>query len=231
MVGIGNYVILENIEGEDEKTKEGQFLIVNQKKFSEVKNQRVVAELSKELFNELKLTDKYTSLEEIIYEVKAKDISPKYLKEKEELLHRLMIEGNLLIWRKAFGNLPNLYGADSYVLFPFLTEILEKRNLYGIFSQIANNPVSNEKLNFYEKQQAYILNEKYRLINFEVRDGKIVWVPNRLASLYEFNRILKRILEMEEAPKELLEIVKKQEQLLNEERRKSEEIELRFVFR
>ncbi|MFH8086220.1 MAG: hypothetical protein QW609_00120 [Candidatus Aenigmatarchaeota archaeon] len=224
-------MILENIEGEDEKTKEGQFLIVNQKKFSEVKNQRVVAELSKELFNELKLTDKYTSLEEIIYEVKAKDISPKYLKEKEELLHRLMIEGNLLIWRKAFGNLPNLYGADSYVLFPFLTEILEKRNLYGIFSQIANNPVSNEKLNFYEKQQAYILNEKYRLINFEVRDGKIVWVPNRLASLYEFNRILKRILEMEEAPKELLEIVKKQEQLLNEERRKSEEIELRFVFR
>lgn len=216
--------------------KEGPFLVLTPKDFlnkeKRFKTPRVVAKISKELFNELKLANKYDSLEKIILEVEEKNISQKYLEEKQKLLYRLILEDTLLTWKKVFGIVPYLYDTEeSYLLFSFLTNALEKKNLYEMFSMVVNKPgILHENLDFNKKQKAYVLNERYRLINLgKDENGRTAWFPNSLNSPYEVNRLLKKILEMENAPKEMLNIVEKQERILSEERRKIEELEMRFT--
>lgn len=221
------------------KIKDGPFSIINPEEFfnskeRKIKAPRVISRISKDLFYQLKLARRYDSLDRIIREIKEKNIPEKYSEEKEKLLYRLILEDTLSTWKKAFGIFPYLYDlGESYLLFSFLTEKLEKRNLFETFSLIANNPgLLHEKLDFNKKQHAYILNEKYRLINLgKDGEGRTAWFPNSLASPYEFNRLVKRILEIENAPKEVFKIVEKQEKILSEERKKLEELELKFVLK
>ena len=220
-----------------EKIKEGPFLILTPEECSILarrKTPRIISELSESLFSELKLTGEYKSLENIISQVEKKEVPQKLLEERNKLLYKLMVENTLSTWKKAFGIFPYLYSLEeSYSLFSFLTEVLEKKGLYETFFLVANNQgLLHETLDFTKRQHAYVLNEKYRLINLG-RDekGKIVWVPNSFDSPYTFNKFLKKILEMENAPKEILKIVEKQEKILSEERRKIEEMETRFALR
>jgi hypothetical protein len=219
-----------------EKMKEGPFLIVSEEEYptlAKEKALRIIGELSESLFSELKLTNEYNSLQKIISKVREKEVPAKLLEERNKLLYRLMLENTLSTWKRAFGIFPRLYALeDSYSLFSFLTEVLEKKGLYETFSLIVNQPVLHESLDPAKRQHAYILNEKYRLINLSKdENGRIVWVPNSFDSPYTFNKFLKKILEMENAPKEILKIVEKQEKILSEERRKIEEMETRFALR
>jgi hypothetical protein len=218
------------------KMKEGPFLIVPEEEYPTLakgKALRIISKLSESLFSELKLTNEYNSLQKIISQVGKKEVSPKLLEERNKLLYRLMLENTLSTWKRAFGIFPCLYALeDSYSLFSFLTEVLEKKGLYETFSLIVNQPVLHESLDPAKRQHAYILNEKYRLINLSKdENGRIVWVPNSFDSPYTFNKFLKKILEMENAPKEILKIVEKQEKILSEERRKIEEMETRLALR
>ncbi len=217
------------------KINEGPFLILAPEEYAilaKEKTPRIISELSESLFSELKLEGEYNSLENIISQIGRKKVPQRLLEERNKLLYRLVAENTLSTWKKAFGIYPYLYSLEeSYSLFSFLTEALEKKGLYETFSLIVNNQgLLHENLDFTKKQYAYILNEKYRLINLS-KDGKgrTIWVPNSFDSPYNFNKFLKRILEMENAPKEIFKIVERQEKILQEERRRIEELEMRFT--
>ncbi|MEM7819121.1 MAG: hypothetical protein QW403_03200 [Candidatus Aenigmatarchaeota archaeon] len=250
VIGDNYYIVEENhhfITEEDiknekykgsKKLKIGPFFIVTEDGYKGLrkigKKPRFVTQFTKSLYKELNLSSSYNSLEEIISEIGRKDISPKNVEERNKLLYKLILEKSLQVWRKAFGIFPILYDSEhSYQIFSFLTNMLEKKGLFETFSLITEKgSLLHDKLDFKNRQNAYILNERYRLINLsENEERKIVWVPNNFDSFFTFNRNLKRILEMEKAPRELLKITEMWENFLFEERRKREELELKFALR
>ncbi|MEM5846967.1 MAG: hypothetical protein QXE97_02635 [Candidatus Aenigmatarchaeota archaeon] len=220
------------------KLKIGPFFIVTEEGYKGLtkvgKIPRVVSRFTKNLYKELNLSSSYNSIEEIIKEIGKNNVSQKNVEERNKLLYKLILESNLQTWRKAFGIFPILYKSeDSYQIFSFLTSVLEKKGLFETFSLIVDEEsFPHDKLDFQRKQHAYLLNEKYRFINLSKDEkGRTVWVPNRFDSFFSFNRNLKRILEIEKAPAEILKIVEMWEKILFEEKRKIEEFELRFALK
>jgi len=218
--------------------------IINKKKQIKkgvVRSYRVLTEISRSLFSELKLEKEHNSIREILPKIEKVEVSKRNTEEKDELVYKLKTATIFSDWINAFGVYACLFDLEeSYHLFSCFAKLFEKKRkgLYKAFSFVTTNKIglsdeSYKNLDRETKDSILMLSYDYKLIIWDGANKR--WLPNRQRTPQGFTKILKDILEKDKAlqnPEEYnkqKEIINKYEDLFLEEHRRVERLEFSRV--